>query len=344
MKQINPFRAGISMAASWSWGASLGVGVAVMHTAGVEAFVIWAIMNILAIPFFGFLYTRLESYKYIIELRPMILFMFLLQGFAILINQQLLFEGLTGGVDIDIAPILTQTPATLLAIGLAVALVIFINRTLLKGSLLTDYVQYALQLGGVLLLLGIAFYSSRGTINPNVGTSAFSDIRWAVWVGLGLIVGPSMDAMQFQRIEQVADKNRFKASLYGGLTFGVYLSFVGIAALFIQAGSIAVSLAFMIVVLSISTSTIDSASAAMHRLAPRKAATAVALGVALGWPILMDIGVTGIFTIYSSGRVFVVSGVLLYLLALYLTGKRIQSYTGREEPSMREKTLQAVGD
>jgi len=344
MNNINPFRAGISMAASWSWGASLGVGVAVMHTMGVEAFIIWSITNILAIPFFGMLYTKIDSYKYIIELRPMIFFMFMLQGFAILINQQLLFEGLTGGVDFDIAPILAQTPATVLAIALAVALVLFINRTLLRGSLLTDYVQYSLQLSGVVLLLIVAFYTSNGTINPNVASSAFSDIRWAVWVGLGLIVGPSMDAMQFQRIEQVAPEHQLMSTIYGGITFGVYLSFVGVAALFIQAGSIAVALAFMIVVLSISTSTIDSASAAMHRLATKKVATAVALGIAFGWPLLMDVGVTGIWTIYTSGRVFVVSGVLVFLLVLYLTGRNIQSYTGRQEPSERDKTLQAVGD
>jgi len=343
MKPLSPHRAGISMAASWSWGASLGVGVAVMHTAGVQAFAVWALFNILAIPFFGALYTKLPSYKYIIELRPMIVFMFLLQGFAILINQQLLFEGLTGGVDIEISPLLSTAPATIVSVVVALLLVTFINRTLLAGSLFTDYGQYALQLGGVALLLAVAAYSSGGAVAQSVGTSTLSDVQWAVWVGLGLLVGPSMDAMQFQRIEQVCPAHRFRAAVYGGGFFGAYLALVGLAALFIQPDAVLVTFTFMVVVLSITTSTVDSASAAMHRLAPRKIAVGVGASVALGWPLLTSVGVTSIFTVYSSGRVFVVSGVLLYLLALWWRGQDIRSYTGREDPGTREKTAKATG-
>jgi len=343
MNPLSPARAGISMAASWSWGASLGVGIAVLHTAGWQAFLIWSVMNILAIPFFGYLYTRLDSYKHIIELRPMIAFMFLLQGFALLINQQLLFEGLAGGVDIDIMPVVSESVAIAAGIIVAIGLIIFINKTLLMGSLKTDLGQYTLQVIGVVLLIAVSIQQGDTTINAQIGASTVSDIQWAIWVGLGLLAGPSMDAMQFQRIEQVTPTERFKATLYGGVFFGMYLSLVGVAGLFISSNSLLVSLAFLIVVLSITTSTIDSASAAMHRLAPKKVATGVALAIAVSWPLLIEIGVTGIFTIYSSGRVFVVSGVLVFLYALHLTGRHITNYTGGEDPGNSDKATQAVG-
>lgn len=334
----------MSMAASWSWGASLGVGVAIMHTRGPTAFAIWTALNVAAIPFLGMVYTNIKQWRHLIKLRAVIAFMFIIQGFAVLINTQLMFEGLTGGIDIEIAQVLPETIAMFTVMAIALGLVLFIDRTGLRGSMFTDMIQYGLQFTGVVLLVIAAIAIGGFTTDPNIPTTTMGDIYWVIPVSLGLLVGPSIDAMQFQRLEQAKPDERFMASLFGGLWFGLYMVAVTAASLFIVQDSLIVALCFLLVVLSITTSTIDSATAGMQRLGGRKPALVVAAGIVILWPLLIDLGITGIFAIYSSSRLYFVTGLLVVMGVLYFLGRDIRDWTGDDDPGTTPAALRALGD
>lgn len=299
------------MAASWSWGVSAVVGISVLHGLGFGAFAVWTAANILAVPLFGFVASRLPTLRPLLKSRPAVLAMILIQVFAFWMNMQGVYEVGTGNTALQTATLLPPTLTTVALVVLALGIVGFIHRTGFEGSVSTDKGQYALQLGACILIVLVALF--LGAQRPTISTTGVSGYQWAVWAGLGLLSGPFLDAQQWQRLEATDTA----ASLWAGGWFAVYMVAVAGAGAVLSETAPLLTALLLVVALAVGTSTMDSAAAALqYLLTSRRASLVVAALAVLIWPLTHSLGVLGIWTIYASARVFVVAGMLLYAVSV----------------------------
>lgn len=307
------WRVGVSQASSWSWGASLGTAIGVMYTWGWWPFVIWSLGAILALPLFGILYDHIPEMRQMLDIRWIVLPMLLIQIFAFWLNQQVIFAAASGTDDIANYPLLAEPVAMGGTMVLALGIAFFIHRYGFPASVSTDVMQYTAQFGGCLIIIAAAL--SLGLDPGGLPAATFDGYTWAVWAMFGLLAGPPMDAQQHQRAEQAG--SAFRAGLWGGVWYGIYAAAVAGVGLALGTYSPFIAILFLLTVVAVTTSTIDSAAAALQRIFPKQwMALAVAVGAVITWPLVSVLGIVGIWSIYAGGRLFVFIGILL-LIGIY---------------------------
>jgi hypothetical protein len=319
------WRIGISLAASWSWGISVVLGVSIMHTKGVIPCFAWMVGNILALPLFGVLHRNLSFFKQWSNLLPVILFFFFIEFFAIILNLQGMLTGLGGGVDLISYKFLPRTTAVLIVMAIGLFIVWYINRGGLKLSFLTDFWQFGGQLAGVVALAAISFFF--GDINPNIQLFKSGGMEWAKTGFLGVLFGALVIGHQWQRFTAIKQENVLKASLWSSLFFGIYMIFVAITALFFAEDPILGGL-LMIMILTMSSSTIDSSVASLEYIMRKFKikpywGTLFALVTIISWPLLMNVGITKLYTWMVAIRIHLVAALLV--LSLIMIFKPIQN-------------------
>lgn len=305
------WRLGLSMAASWSWGASAAVGIGILLTRGHGAFWAWTVANVAAVPAFGVVYRRWPALRPLVDARAVAVPMVAIQVFAYWMNMQAAFEAATGGIDIETVAIAAETPAAVGVVAVAVGLSLFIYRAGLPGSIATDVGQFAVQVGACAAIVAAAV--ALGVPMRTVPATGTGEVPWVVWAALGLLAGPFLDAQQWQRMERARSS---RPAWWAGAWFGGYMVAVGAAGLVLSRATPLLSALFLAVVVAIATSTIDSAAAALQRLSSRRWALAIGVAAAVAWPAVRPLGVVDLWTVYASGRVVVVAGLLAYAATL----------------------------
>lgn len=297
------WRIGLSCAASWSWGVSIAVGIAIMHTMGLLPFFIWTIGNILALPLFGFVRRYLPASKNWLKFTPLFLLFIYVEYFAVTLNLQAIRSALGGGIDISSFAFLRQELIIPVVIITGLFIVWFINRYGLKGSVLTDIGQYTVQLLGVITLAITGYF---------LGTRA--DLLWITpdgrnWIlfgFLGIITGALGTGHQWQRFMAIKQQDVLKVGLWGGFFFGIYMIFVYLSGLFFTQ-HIVLGIIFLIIILSVATSTIDSGVAGLQFIAKKfkldpRTGSVVAIVAVLVWPFLSESGLTNLWSTMAKLR------------------------------------------
>jgi hypothetical protein len=313
-----PWRVGVSMAATWSWGAAVAVAIAVMHNKGFVPYLAWAGASMVAIPVFGLAHAYIPGVKRWKNLLPMVGLWAFIGFFAIVLNLSALKAALGGGADIETSVGLSETQALYVTLGVGLLIAWYIHKRGLRGSVTTDAGQLTFQFAGAIgiVIAGLAT-GARADIQMMVGDQT----AWMQTAILGLLAGTTASGMQWQRIEAVEGRDRrVKASLWGGLIYSVFVVIVTFAGLLFD-GSFWVSIPFLLAVLAVSTSTSDSGSALLQYIGqrlslPASAGSLVTLGAVLVFPFIAEWGVTGIWTFYSATRWKIVAG-LLVLTGIY---------------------------
>ena len=317
-----PWRVGLSMAASWSWGSSLATGIALALTFGLPAWWFWALPNFFVIPALGLYYDRIPQLQKTIRLWPMAAFMGILQIFVLWVNTQAIFEITSGGIDLQTAALLTPTQATAFAIGTGLFFAFFIHKYGLSGSMSTDIIQYAVQAGGVGLLIVAALVLGLEFGGANVPNSSLSQMLFVASFGVGHLFSPLYSAQLWQRIEKVDEDDRIRAGLWGGFFYASYQIGVLIIALFAFTESPVFTILLLMSVLAVTTSTYDSAVSALQWLLnSRRRALVLAVVTLVSWPFFKQIGIVGIFSFYAWART--PAGLFLLLFLGYLWWKNI---------------------
>jgi len=292
---------GVSTAASWTWGVSVMVGMAILKDRGWIAWTIWATFNALALPLFGLGYHKLKIlFEYIDKpvLKP---FLGGIQIFSMWINMQAIFLAAQWFGMGDQA-------AMLMMVGVGVVWVVVFTFGGLAWSVFTDSWQWAVIYVGVVVML----VSDYVVLDPQFAAigKGLGEIDWAVWGGIGLLAGPFLDMQQWQRADRLRGKrDDWRAYRIGGALFAVYM--VGIGALGVLEQSMISGMILLIVVLAVSTSTIDSAVAAQQRIAGKRWGFVVMMAAAVSWPLLREMNITTMWMLYASSRVFIVAAMLV---------------------------------
>lgn len=313
------WRVGASCATSWAWGVSIAVGMAIMQTKGLLPFFVWTAGNILALPLFAIVRTYLPASKHWLNFTPLFLLFVFVEYFAITLNLQAIQSALGGGIDISSFVFIREDLITPLVLALGLFIVWYINRWGLKGSILTDVGQYAIQMVGVILLAGAGFL--LGERNDLLWIAGDGQ-SWMVPAFLGIITGALATGHQWHRFSMIKEENILRVGLWGGLFFGVYMFFVFLSGLYFNE-HIVLGAIFLVIILSVATSTIDSSVAGLQFIAKRfklsplygSLLSVVAIGA---WPFVIDSGLTSIWTFMAAVRYPVVLSAIALTLLYYL--------------------------
>lgn len=299
--------------------------IAFMYTKGIIPALFWVAGNILSMPLFGFVKVKIPEFKKWINFIPFILFSLFIATMAVIMNMQALLIGLGGGQDVASYHFLNNSYSVPSIIILSLAILLFIYKYGLRGSVLTDLGYYTLQMISVVLLAVLSMGISRFTINPSLQLITPSGIGWVFPLGfLGIISGVFTDPMMWQRFEQ--KEKTIKLSLWGGFWFGFYMFFVVFTGLFFQP-TLLLGILLLIVIFALATSTIASAIASIQFLTKKIgigkiSGLVMALIGIITWPYLMDLGMANIWGIYAGYRWKVVTGMIaISLLGHYILKK-----------------------
>ena len=300
---------GMSLAASWAWGASFAVTIALFETLGILPAIIWVTMNIFALPVFGLVYGVLPSFKNLKEtcwfVKPSMVFVMVC---SIWMNMQALYTialrvGITDFSAIAGTLLLSSTILLMIAYGG------------LKWSIISDVWQYILMMIGIVILFflsGVELWN--GAVAPTLQWG-INHIPFALWIGLTLWAGPLLDAMHWERHAVSDGQPSFNR---GGMFFGCYIILVSMLA-FLPSGGLLYGGIMLFVVMMVATSTLDSSASGLQYLAGKKWGIAVGAISVLSWPLIVPLGVINLFTFYGTFRILVVALMfgILYLRKHY---------------------------
>lgn len=307
------WRMGASLTASWAWGISIAIGITIMHSKGMLPFIIWVVPNILAIPFFALVHAKLPGVKKWPKWKPFLAFILSVVIYAMLMNLQFIDMALSSGTDLATFQFLTATQSQYAVIGVGLLVALFINKTGFRGSVITDVGQYIVQVVGALsiVIAGLVLGTRADVVWLVDGTSNW----WLSWSSLSVLFAIMTHGGEWQRLQSLkTEKDKLWAGAYGGLFFGLYMILVAAAGLVFE-GTLVLSLLFLIIVLSVATSTLDSSISAAQWIFQqfnRSAywGTAFAVAVILLWPFAIQSSIMDFYQLISDIRMRLIGGLL----------------------------------
>lgn len=300
----SPKQIGFSMAATWSWGAAVAVCIAVMHTRGIGPALVWTLANMVALAVFGLLYTKVPHVRKWKSLLPMVLLWGFMGFFAVVMNMSTILAVLGGNMDIPSVGFLAPTHALYATIAIGVAIVAFIHKFGLRGSVSTDVYQLGLQFAGAIGILAVGLATGA---QPELVWFDGNQSSWMIGAVLGLLTGTTASGMQWQRIETLPDdESKLRAALWGSGIFTLFLLIVFPAGL-VYAGGPLQSAMLIVAALAVATSTADSGSALLQYVSQRLTlpvsfGSLVALAGIAAFPFIAEWGLAGIWTFYANVR------------------------------------------
>lgn len=316
---ITAWRIGVSCAASWSWGVSLAVGVAIMRSKGLLPFGAWMAGNVLALPLFSVVLKRLPASRNWIRFVPMLILFGFVEYFAITLNLEAIRSALSGGMDFATYAFMTRGTATFAVAVIGLLIVGGIHKWGLRGSVLSDQLEFTLQVLAVAVLAILCVTLGERTRLPVITTEGR---EWIQTGFLGIITGALGTGHQWQRFSSIKEENVVRAGLWGGFFFGIYMIFVAIIGLYLNA-NLSLSLLFLLLVFVLSTSTIDSAVAGLQFLTVRVGrnplvGTLIAGASVVLWLLIEPKGLTSIWTFMARIRYPMVLSAIFFTIMYYV--------------------------
>ena len=188
--------------------------------------------------------------------------------FIILINLgaiKMAFDGTGTLQKISELSLVSGNVAMFITVGIGVSIVVLIYRYGFRGSVLSDKWQYIIQLIAAALFAFIAFLlADNNTSYPPLFVKGGED--W-FWLGFaGIITGAFSYAQMWERFIAVPRKDALRLGLWGSFFFGIYMALVWVAGYFFIQNTFTGILLF-IIIMAISTSTIDSNVAGLQFVA-----------------------------------------------------------------------------
>lgn len=311
--KVGTLKLASSAAASWAWGTGLIVGMEIAQTRGVGAWLIWAVCNSLTLALFGFLMKRGILNRRVMNSKPFKAFAIMIQVFCLLFQMTVINTVLCR---LGCPPVASYVVASLVG----VIFTLWMYRRGLPTSIKTDVVQYGIAIGGMALCAVLGFL---GGAEPAIrADSGPSDILWGIWSGCVLLSGPIGDLQHWQRGELSGGP---KAYYLSAAVFAVFLALDFLLSGFVFTPIMNTIL--IVIVLSVTSSTIDSIAVAMHELGGKKIGTGVSLAVCLGWGALASVGVLSLWSHLGIPRVAFALAIVAGGIIFKLRGKKHESET-----------------
>lgn len=315
------WRVGVSVAADWSWGVSIAVGIGIMYRFGFLPFLIWTTGNILALPLFGAVRRYMPLSRFWPTFIPLVLIFIMVEYFAIILNLHAILDGFSGGKEVSSFVFLSKDIATWVTIAIGFFIVWYVHKGGLRILMFTDLGWFTVQMFAVIFMAIAAYFLSGDKMN-NVAWVKPGGIEWAIWGFLGIIVGALSAGHQWQKYGAIKEENILPVTLWGGGFFAFYMLFVALTGFFFSK-HIILGISFLILMISLATSTIDSAVAAIRYVLARFGVKSKPLASILGlviictWPLAIS-SITSLWTLMAKIRFPVMWSFIIITLILTL--------------------------
>ena len=307
-----------SIAATWAGVNSLMGGIEIAQNYGIIPYLWWAFGNIIACMVFGIFAQRTPKLREIFKSKPMKIIVGLLCPFQVWIS-------LNGISSIFATTPLGSVFGKVIAYTIAIIFIIILWRKGMIRNILTDHASwvavYALILG-----LAIMTFIANGSYLIPLGTEPSSVIMGMQKCVL-LIPGPYLYPYYFELLEyndqnddNTKKVNIQKAFILGGLLFGIYLLFT-FALAFTRFGPITSVIKAVLITL-IAISSLSSFQYSLYITFGKKIGLAANIATVLFWPLVISLGVMGVWTIMATIRIYIVLVSIAVALLWNYTSER----------------------
>ena len=292
----------MSIAATWAGVGSLMMGMTVAQDYGIVPYLIWAAGNTLACIVFGLVAPYVPRLRDVFRSKIMKVIVGLMCPFQIWIS-------LNGMQQIFANTPLTVNFGTGVAVVTAVLFIVLLYRYGMIRNVLTDHMSWVLVYILVAALAVVSMIYTRGSFN--LLSAGMESINVGVEKAMLLIPGAFLYPYYFEildyndRNEDGTKKiNIRKAFINGGLLFGAYLAITFLLAWTRFSPALNIVKAVLITLIAISS--LSSFQYSLYITFGRKLGLALNIVSLILWPLVISLGVMGVWTMMAKVRIMIV--------------------------------------
>ena len=303
----------MSIAASWAGAGSLMNSTTMAKNIGAVPALIWCLCNTLACIVFGLLIWKLPTIRRIMRTKACMLVLALFSIFQIWLAMTAVNDAWSG--------IIGSACAMLLSFGFALAFIITLYRHGIIANVLTDnggmYTIYTL----VAVLAMVSLIAAKGNFASLPLGLEKENLMEGAYKGLLLLPGPFTYPYFFKLLdynEQNEDSVRqcdiVRAFIGGGVVFGVYMVFA--FSLIFTSISPALEVCKAVLLTALAVSTLSSFIYSEYAVFGRKLGLGINLFAFGFWPLVVPLGVMGVWTLMAESRIYLILAMLVAAIIL----------------------------
>lgn len=307
-----------SIAATWAGVNSLMGGIEMAHKYGIWPYMLWATGNVLACIVFGVLAPMIPKLRDVFRSRVMKLACGLLCPFQVWLSMngiQSVFA------DTPLGPIFGR----IAVYAIAIAYIVMLWRRGMIRNVLTDHISWVAVYVLIYILTAVAF-GAHGLEPLDMGLD-----KTNLMVGLQkcilLIPGPFLYPYYFELLdynERNVDGTKMvdirRAFINSGWLFAGYL-FFAFALAFTSFGPVT-SIIKAVLITLVAVSSLSSFQYSIYITFGKRMGLSVNIATVLFWPLVVSMGVMGVWTLMSTIRIYIVLGGIVAALVWYRLDKR----------------------
>lgn len=265
----------ISICFSWAWAGSLLVGPALLTNQGIEAFLVWAVANCLTLTLFGQLYKRNIITEDIIKHKAIHGAMLFIQMLCLIVQLAGLYTCLSKFCD----PFVSN----LVSISLGCIFILGMYSKGLKASIITDNFQGLATMLGLVLIIGVFLFTDAPV--KEISHSTPESLMFGSWTACILLSGIITDLQYWQRAKVMENRYTFEIA---SVLFACYIALIAWMGLYEHTQ--VTNAILLVVMMCVTTSTIDSAAVALHTCVNKKVGTLIGLAICALFPVFTKVG------------------------------------------------------
>lgn len=310
----------MSIAASWAGVGSMMNSITLTHTYGLIPSLLWGLGNSAACMLFGLTILHLPAMRKLMRTKAMQYIIGIMSVFQLWIN-------MNGIREICADTPLGTTGGTIIVYAVCVGFIVLLLRFGMIRNVLTDSASWYMVYGLIFLMTALAWQQSGGATIPISMGMEWENLKVGIVKGLLLLPGPFTYPYFYALLDyndanpdRTRKTNITDAFLLGGILFGFYMLFT--YALATVAFSPLLNLIKAVLVSLVGVSTLSTFLYSEYLVFGKKLGLLIDGLSVLLWPLLISMGVMGVWTLMAKIRVYLIAALLIVALAKKLAARR----------------------
>ena len=311
----------MSIAASWAGVGSMMNSITLTHTYGLIPSMIWGLGNSAACMLFGLTILHLPAMRSLMRTKAMQYIIGIMSIFQLWIN-------MNGIREICADTPIGTTGGTIIVYAVCIGFIILLLRFGLIRNVLTDSASWYMVYGLIILMTMLAWQQSGGVTIPISMGVEWENLKVGIVKGLLLLPGPFTYPYFYELLDyndSNPDKTRktniTSSFILGGVLFGFYMLFT--YALANVAFSPLLNLIKAVLVSLIGISTLSTFIYSEYIVFGKKLGLLIDGLAVLLWPLLISLGVMGVWTLMAEIRIYLIAILLVIAAVRKLAGRRM---------------------